>query len=440
MMKKIIPQWSSFNGVGTFLASKSDVPLVRVSLSFPVGALEDPVDKQGLTSFVAQMLLRGTRVHSRVELENELDYLGATLSVKIGFHSLSFECEVLTRNLDALFTLILEILTKPSFPELELEKLRNEIIAALHLRLENDANLAKDWFMKKLYGEHPYARDIVGTTVSINKITRDDIAQHFKKCITRDNLLVGGAGNLTQEKLDDITHKLIHQLPNRHTSTLKNYFSRTIQGINVFLIDKPERTQTQFVLGQPGIRSRDEDYFPLTVFMTAFAGHMFQAKYMQEVRVKRGWSYGAYGNLDLRRDGGSIYLYSFPKNSDTVPAIQLSLELLEQASKGESLIDEELLFAKTHLIRSFPFVIDIPEKILSNKMRHRRDGRPNDFLEKFISNVEKVTVSQAREAGKKYLSSKNINIVVLCTAKNFEATIAKELNAKSVEVISYNQM
>jgi zinc protease len=84
--------------------------------------------------------------------------------------------------------------------------------------------------------------------------------------------------------------------------------ARSSEGLDIVLIDKPELTQTQFFIGHSSITSTHEDLIALDMFATAFAGSMFQAKYMQEIRVKRGWSYGAYGSIDARRDAGAFYL------------------------------------------------------------------------------------------------------------------------------------
>jgi zinc protease len=166
---------------------------------------------------------------------------------------------------------------------------------------------------------------------------------------------------------------------------------------------------------------------------------MFEATYMQEIRVKRGWSYGAYGSIDARRDGGSFYLYTFPKNTDTLPALSLSLELLQKAIDG-GVTDAQIEFAKKFVTRSFPFLVDTPDKVVGQRIYHRILGRPDDYLEKYVSNVESVTPAEARKAAKKNLTTENLDIVILCTAKDFETTIGKALNAKSVRVVPYDQM
>ncbi len=438
--KESMKTWVNVGGVESILAEKHDQPLVSFIITFPFGAYTDPDDKGGLTNLLGEMLMRGTVRKSREEIENTLDFLGANLDIDAGSHSLMVIGKVLSRNLDQLFSLVIEILTEPTFPEEELNKVREQIIAQLYLRLEDDAQLARQKFMENLYEGHPYSRDPVGTLASLKVIKKEDIENHYKTYLHRGGLLVGTAGDVTKPKLEDLIHKLVKVLPEGKADPKVRSFEKKLEGIEIILIDKPERTQTQFIIGHPGIDARDRDFFPLNIFVTAFAGHMFQAQYMQEIRVKRGWAYGAYGSVDARRDGGAFYLYTFPKNADTLPALKLSLELLDKAVHGNGVTDESLEFAKKHLSRSFPFLIDIPEKVISQAIVQKLLGRSDDYLEKYVGNIQAVTPAQARAAAKKHLSTKDLEIVMLCTAKEFQKTIGKELLAKSVKVVPFDQL
>lgn len=431
-------KWVKVSGVDTILAEKHDRPIVTLHISFPVGSYADPKGKEGLMNLMGDMLLRGTASHSREEIENTLDFLGASLHVASGFHSMSVEGRVLTRNLAPFVDLILEVISEPTFPEDELTKLKDETIAQLHLRLEDDAGLARRTFVKTLYKGHPYSRDPAGTPTSLESISKKDVVEAFKKHFNQADILIAAAGDLKRPLFDDIAKKIVGKLPDGKREYIATDFSGSVEGREVILVDKPDRSQTQFVIGQPGINLRHEDYFKLNVFMTAFAGHLFQAKYMQEIRVKRGWSYGAYGYVDARRDGGSIYLYTFPKVDDTVPAIKLSLELLAESTEG-GVTDEAIEFTKKNIVRSFPFQVDTPEKIVGQRIYHRLTGRPDDYLEKYVSKIESVIPAEARAAAKKHLNAKNMKIVVLCTAKDFKAKIGKEIGAKSVDVVPYDQ-
>ncbi len=435
-----LPSWVNVSGIETVLAEKHDTPLVTLAIAFPSGGYFDPEGKSGLANFVGEMILRGTKTRTRAQIEEELDYLGASLGTDVGFQSFVMQGQVLSQNLPKLIDLIADLLQNPSFPPEEIEKLRNEQISQLYLKLEDDATLARLYFMRAIYKGHPYANDLDGTLKSLKSITRQDVLAFYRDHIARKGLIVGGAGDLSQAVLAESVRKITSKLPEGSSEKKFIPFKGTIRGREVILVDKPERTQTQFLIGKPSIDANDPDFFPLALFSTAFGGHMFEAQYMQEIRVKRGWSYGAYASLDARRDGGSFYLYTFPTVQDTIPAMKLSLELLDKAVSGDGLKDDAFAFAKNYLIRSYPFMIDTPERVLSQVLTNRFLGRADDYLPKYISRIEAITSKMAREAALRHLQSKDLVISVLCTAKDFKDKIGPELGAQKVTVVPYNDL
>jgi zinc protease len=436
-----LPAFFQAAGLDAVLAEKHDTPLVSIAAAFPTGGYFDPSGKEGLASFTGNMLLRGTRTRSREQIENALDFLGASLSVDVNHHSFVVRGQVLKRNLDPLVDLIAEILREPAFPEEEISKLREETIAQLKLELEDDNGLARRNYLARVYRGHPYAHDLDGTPASLRTIGRGDVDRFYGAHVDRAGVLLGGAGDLVRADLERIAGRLRDAVREGKAERRTVPFLGSITGRHILLVDKPERTQTQFFLGHPAIDVNHPDWFPLTVFVTAFAGRgMFQSQYMQEIRVKRGWSYGASGALDARRDGGTFFLHTFPAVKDTLPALKLSLELLEKAVHGAGITDHQIRFAKNYLVRSYPFLVDTPEKVVSQLMGNRFAGRPDDFLRTYTSRIEAVTPEMARAAARKHLTSKNLVISVLCTAKDFKATIQKELGAESLEIVPYDRL
>lgn len=436
-----IPYWKKHAcGLETILIEKHDSPIVKINIIFPFGSYEDPKHKEGLMNFMGDMLLRGTTEKTRDQIEFALDHLGASLNAFTGFHSLVVEGRVLSKNLQPFLKLLHEILTQPKFETSEIQKLKNEIKSDLLLRLEDDQDLAKHHFSRELFSGHLYARDVIGSPKSIDAIADQDLPTTFKTYMNQKGMLIGASGDLTPSQFEEIALQIHGYFPASDLTPTQSSFQANAQGLEIVLIDKPELTQTQFFIGHGCIPSTHKDLVALDIFSTAFAGSMFQAKYMQEIRVKRGWSYGAYGNVDARRDGGAFYLFTFPKNEDTVDAISLSLELFDQAVHG-SLIDEKAFqFAKNHLARSYPFKIDTPEKILSQKMYNKLSGRPEDALETYRNRVQAVDFQNSMNVAQKHLHPKNVKLIMVCTADLFKDKLVQKLSPQSLKIIKYNDL
>jgi zinc protease len=436
-----IPTWKKHpSGLETLLVEKHDSPIVKISIVFPFGSYEDPFHKEGLLNFVGDMLLRGTTEKTRDELEFSLDHLGASFHVMTGYHSMMVEGRVLSKNIRPFLKLMKEILTKPSFLPSEVQKLKNEIKSDLLLRLEDDQDLAKHHFNKEIFAKHPYSRDVVGTAKSIDSLDISEFQSIYSKYFSQYGMLIGASGDLTPQQFEETALEIFDFFPKSTEMPTKAPFTSQHKGLDIVLIDKPELTQTQFFIGQPCINSTHEDLLALDMFSTAFAGSMFQAKYMQEIRVKRGWSYGAYGSIDARRDAGAYYLFTFPKNEDTVDAIALSLELYDQAVNG-SLVDEKgFLLAKNYMTRSYPFKMDTPEKILAQKIYNKMSNRPDDALETYRTRVQAVDYKKSLEVARKHLRPKDVKVVMVCTANLFEQKLKDRLSPQNLTIKKYNEV
>ncbi|MCB0326866.1 MAG: insulinase family protein [Bdellovibrionales bacterium] len=435
--KSLIPSWISHHGIDAIQIPKHDRPLVKFSLIFPTGSFSDPLGKEGLSNFMGDLLLRGTKNKSRDQIESQLDHLGASLNAYIGYHSFMIDGYCLKRNLQDLLELTQEILLSPSFDDGEVEKLKNELYSDFMLRLEDDQDLARDCFSKNLFQGNRYARDVSGNKPSIQGITKSDVEKKYKEIIHRDKVLLGVSGDIEEHTFLQLIETLCSSLPEGSREIISDHHVSPIKRNKIFLVDKPERSQTQFFLGHPCLHANHQDLTALQCFANAFAGSIFQAKYMQEIRVKRGWSYGASGGVDAKRDAGSFYLYTFPKTQDTIEAVELSMKLFDQAVHGDLIEDQLLEFSKQYMLRSYPFKIDTPEKVLSRRISDRLLDRPEGYFESYVDRVSALSLEQMRDAAKAHLDPKHLIISILCTAKDLEG-IENRLHIEEKEVIPFD--
>jgi len=133
-------------------------------------------------------------------------------------------------------------------------------------------------------------------------------------------------------------------------------------------------------------------------------------------------------------------MYTFPATKDTIPALDLSLKLLDQAVHGDLLKDSDIEFTKNFLIGAFPFKIDTATGIVSAKLHNHFVGLPEDHIETYLKRVAAITPEMAKAAAKKYLNSEDVHIVVLCTANDLKAEIKDALRAKNMKVVPYDQL
>ena len=423
------------NGIKVILVEDHSLGIFELSVVLRQGSVVDPPGKEGLARLTARAMLRGSVSRSREQIEEEVEYLGSDLAAEAGWDGIIFSASGLVRNFDKLLDVLGEVVSRPGFPQEEVDKLIRETTAEIRELWDNDRHLANVHFRRALLQGHPHGHLSTGTTVSVGAITRDDLLDFYRSRFTGPNLMVAASGALDAKLLRPRLEQALGGLASTPAPDGAVPEPAMPRGRRVVLVDKPHRTQTQIVLGHLGIRAMHPDRFPLMLVNTTFGG-TFTARLMQEIRVKRGWSYGAYSSLQSSRDLGTFKIWTFPAVQDTLPTLRLALELLEDlAHKG---IDEqELDFARTYHENAFAFSVDTAEKMAQQYQQMELYGLPDDYLATYRQKVKDVTLEQARRAAAELLHPHDLVVSVLCTADVLEEEVKKLPNVVDVEVLPY---
>ena len=246
------------------------------------------------------------------------------------------------------------------------------------------------------------------------------------------------SGDITAERAARFAESIAQALPEGEALADETPDPTLEAGRRLVIVDKPERTQTQILIGGLGSHPRDPDHLALAVANTAFGG-TFTARLMQEVRVKRGWSYGAYSSLPFDRRRQAFSMWTFPKASDSVACIQLELEMLE-AFRKNGLKKSELSWAKRYLIRSHAFAIDTASKRVGMKLDSNLYGLPAGYYENYLEALKGITLDDANRAVANRLSDENLRIVVVGT----ESVLGNDVRAaiprlESSSVVRYDE-
>ncbi len=414
-------------GSPSVLVEPSDaLPLVWITVSARTGALEDPAGKEGLTRATTRLMRRTGGGLSPHDLDVRIDSLGASLTVDISQSVAAFHAAVITRSLDQLVDLLVDVLARPGFSEGELGHLKRETEGELVEMRDSDASLARRWFRRKLFEGHPYGRPISGTLATTSSFTRADIVATYEKTVAAQNLVFAFSGDIDQARGEQVAQRVVSALPAgeiRH-DTVPEPEARP--GRRLLIVDKPERTQTQILIGGLGSHPRDEDHVALHVANTIFGG-TFTARLTQEVRAKRGWSYGAYSSLPFDRRRRAFSMWTFPKATDAAPCIRLELELLKQWHQ-EGVTAEELEWAKSYLVRSHAFAVDTAAKRVGMKLDADLYDLPRGYYERYEDNVRAVTLGEANAAIQRRISLDDLLVTVVGTESEIGADVQKAID------------
>jgi zinc protease len=417
------------------LAEDHTLPFVNVFMNFRASPAFDPPGRAGLGTLAARLLPRGTLRRDRNALEEAIEALGADLVCAAQRDSVSVGGAVLTRHLEAFVGLLTEVITAPALAESEFEKAKRELLAELAADRDDDATLAAVWLRRALYTGHPFAHGTRGTIAGVTATTREDVVAHLPTVLTRPHLIIGASGDVDRATLDRLLAPCLSALPDTERPFEFPPMPRPA-GRRVVLVDKPDRSQTQLVIGHAGMTANDPDHLAVEIATMAFGGY-FSSRLMDEVRVKRGWSYGAYARLGTERAGASYVLQAAPSTEYAPETAALMLEQFEKMVEP-GLTDAEIEFARESMLNAFPFRVETPALRVAQVVQARLLGRPDDSIDTWRDRVRALSPDQIRDAARRRLTPQDCAIVMVCTADDVRAKMEALPGVASVEVVPHD--
>jgi len=399
-----------------------ELPLVNIMVGFRVGSFLDPEGKEGLTKLMVRMLRRGAAGMDAPTLEAAIDRIGADFSEHVGISTVSLHIDVIRRSLAAGVELLAKMIGSAAFDTVELGKLTRETEGEIIEARDSDRSLCARAFRRSVFEGHPFSRRTSGLIPTVRSITREEILGAYERTFARDNCAMAFSGDISESEAASAAEVIAAALPKGKGP------QRTItdpvfpKGRRLVFVDKPERTQTQLLIGGVGTHVRDEDHIPLHVANTVFGG-TFTSRLMREVRSKRGWSYGAYASLPIDVCREAFSMWTHPSSEDAAACLELELSLLQKL-RDSGIKSKELSFAKKYLVRSHAFEVDTASKRVHRKLATSLYDLPPDYYDSYLDRVRAVTKEQANEAVRRRLSSDDLVVAITGTHASIGEKVA----------------
>jgi zinc protease len=424
--------------VRVLVEPQHDLPLVELQVVVCGGPAADPPGKEGLTRHAFELMRRCAGGKPRAEVEAIFDALGAAVEVSAGHDAVGLHVTCLGRNLEAVLALCSDMILRPRIDADEHERLRREELAALDDLRDDDAALAVRFHDRFVLPGHPYGRSTLGTAASLASLTCADVEAWFAARVVRDNVLVGFAGDVAAERARALAEVAFGLLPARPAPPPLTFppIAPLAARRRTYLVDKPDRSQSQLVVGHPAPPMAHPDFLPLQVAGTAFGGS-FSSRLMQEVRAKRGWSYGASFGAVRARGGHAFRLRCAPAAEQTADTLALVLGLWEEAAAG-GFTDEEIGHARSYIEGGFAFDTETAGARLEQKLGLVTLGLPPDAVATFLDRLRAVDTAAANAALRRYWHPNSAVTVLTATAAEMLPRL-RGLPIGDVEVVAYDQ-
>lgn len=407
------------NGMTVILQEAHSLPIVNIQVIIKAGAILDPEEKAGLASMTAALLDEGTATRSSTQIADAVDFIGAEVSSGGGDDYATASLRLLKKDLGTGLELLSDILIHPSFPEPELQRIRQEILGQLIAEKDDPGGVADKAFNQIVFGAHPYHRPSEGTEQTLPAITRADIARFYDEYYRPNNTIMTIVGDLTESEAADLIKTHFSSWLQKPVPTVTLSPAAALDKPIVKRIDK-DLTQANIILGHLGIDRKNPDYYAVTVMNYILGGGGFSSRLMSTLRDNQGLAYSINSHFAVSAFPGSFSVSLQTRNAAAQQAIDGVLAEIRKI-RTSPVTDRELEETKAFLIGSFPLRIDTGSKIANLLAQIEYYDLGLDYAERYPKLIGAVTKTDVQRVAQKYLDPDHLALVVV--AKQDEAKI-----------------
>ncbi|MEX2353658.1 MAG: pitrilysin family protein [Gammaproteobacteria bacterium] len=392
-----IQHWQTSRGIPVYFVETTQLPMLDLQIIFDAGSARDPDDKRGLSQLTNNLLSLAAGGRTAYEINFDFERLGAEFGSHAGYDSASVSLRSLSdeSKLQPALENLRTVLSSPDFRPEDLERQRNRMLVGIQRKQQSPGTIAQERFEQAIYGEHPYAYPNEGTADSLSRIGRDDLADFHEEYYTASNAMVTLVGDIDRDRAEVIAEEVTARLATGQKPEAVPAVTMP-DAAELIRINHPS-SQVHILMGQPGMRYGDPDYFPLFVGNHILGGGGLVSRLFDEVREKRGLSYSASSYFAPRRDAGPFLARIQTRADQVEEGVRVMRQTIDDLVR-EGPTDEELIAAKKNLTGGFPLRIDSNGKISGYLGVIGFYGLPLDYLDRFIERVEAVTVAEIRDA------------------------------------------
>jgi zinc protease len=419
-----VQHWTQASGAQVYLVESPAIAMVDVQIDFDAGSRRDPPSQAGLASMMGSMLNKGVLAKGDAPAldENALSEawadLGAQFSAGASADRMGFSLRSLTEPalLDKAVALAAREMAEPAFPEAVWQRERQRAQASLKESYTRPGNVAGRAYAQAVYGTHPYGYQV--TEVSLERISVADMRALHAAGVVACRARISMVGAVTRAQADAMAAQLLSRLPQVPCAGLPPL---PVVAEVAPLAEAQEKriafdsAQAQVLIGQPGYKRADPDYFALTVGNYILGGGGFVSRLSSEVREKRGLTYGVSSYFSPGLHAGSFTVGLQTRPDQAAQAVEIVRQVLKDfVANGPT--EAELKAAKDNLIGGFALRIDSNRKLLDNIAGIAWNQLPLDYLDSWTQQVGKVTVADIKSAFARKLQPEKMVTVILGAA------------------------
>ncbi len=404
-----IQEVKSEGGLTAWLVEDHSVPVITVQFSFKdAGSKHNPVEKQGLAQLASNTMDEGAGDLTSQEFQKALTDNSITLRFSANRDNFGGQVRTLTRHKDKAFDLLKLALTKPRFDDEPVERMRASNKSRLKLSLSNPQWMAARIQNDKIFEGHPYALNSGGTLTTLENITPKDLRE-FHKTLGKNQLIISVAGDITADELRNLLDHIFSEIPDTKVTTHEHFALRNSGETYIYKQDIP---QTIISMAQKGITHQDPDYHTAKVMNFILGESGFGSRLMEEIREKRGLTYGIYSYFRGYKEMDALYVSTSTVNDRVEEILKITNEQWDKIQK-HPVSEQEINDAKSYLIGSLPLSLTSTVSIAKLLQSMQSNGLSIDYLDKRSEEIKKVTKSDIQRVAQKLLDKSSFTTILV---------------------------
>ena len=404
-----IEEVTSPGGIDAWLVEEPSIPFVALELRFMGGASLDEPGHRGAVNLMTALLEEGAADRDASEFAAAREALAARFSFDAGDDAVSVSARFLTENRDEAVALLRDALAEPRFDEAAVERVRAQVLSNIRSDATDPGSIAAETFAAEAFGDHPYGTPVDGTSESVQALTRDDLLAAHDATLARDRVVAAAVGDIDAEGLGELLDDLLGDLPAEGAPMPEPVEVGLEPGVEVVPFDTP---QSVVLFGHEGIMRDDPDYIAAYVLSEILGGSGFDTRLMEEIRVKRGLTYGIYSYLAPNELAATIRGQVATANATAGEVVEAVREEWRRMAE-EGVTEAELEEAKTYLTGAYPLRFDGNGTIADILVGMQITGLPPSYVTERNALVEALTVEDMARVAERILHPEELAFVVV---------------------------
>ncbi|MHA7131250.1 M16 family metallopeptidase [Algoriphagus namhaensis] len=406
------------NGLKVFVVQNDKLPRV----SFTLVLERDPIlegDKAGYLGFVGQMMTAGTENRTKDQLDEEIDFIGASLSAS----STSVFASSLKKHQEKVLELMTDVLYRPTFPEEELEKLRKQSLTGLAQSKDNPNAISSRLSSALVYGkDHPYGE--VETEETIKNIEVADIKRYYETFFKPNIAYMAIVGDMSKEEAEEVITKYFGSWEQGEVPSFTYEKPNPVDQTMVGLVDRSSSVQTVIDVVQPiDLTLGDDNYIPSRVLNQIFGGGS-SGRLFQNLREDKGYTYGAYSSISSDKLVGQFSASASVRTEVTDSAVVEFVSEIERLLQ-DGVTEDELALAKASITGSFGRSLESPSTIANFALNTERYNLPKDYYATYLQKVNSLTVEDINATAKNLIEPDKLYITAVGNGSEIKDKLAK---------------